>query len=102
MTAKKKDLLTAYDDIIKGRSEVLLSQNMKDQIQNLIDMLQKFCDEQIAPATCTENDALEYIPLFCISGALLASMMNVTYDEYLLAVDYMIRLLGLEEGYDEK
>lgn len=96
------DLTTAYDSIIDGRSEVLLSDSLKKQIQGFIDMLQKFYDEQIAPPTCTENDALEYIPLFCINGALIASMMNVTYDEYLLATDYMIRLLGLEEGYDDK
>ena len=103
MTNNRKtiDLTTAYDSIIDGRSDVLLSEGMKKQIQDLINMLQKFYDEQIAPPTCTENDALEYIPLFCINGALIASMMNVTYDEYLLATDYMIRLLGLEEAYNE-
>lgn len=97
MTKKTINLLEVYDSIMEGRGEKLLSNDMKEQIQGLIDMLQQFYDEQIAPATCTENDALEYLPLFCINGALLATMMDVTYDEYLLAVDYMIRLLDLEE-----
>lgn len=97
MTKKTINLLEVYDSIMEGRGEKLLSNDMKEQIQGLIDMLQQFYDEQIAPATCTENDALEYLPLFCINGALLATMMGVTYDEYLLAVDYMIRLLDLED-----
>lgn len=77
--------------------DTLLHDSIKEQIQGLIDMLQKFYDSKIAVPTATELDALEYIPLFCINGALIASLLGVTYEEYLMAVDYMIKALDLED-----
>ena len=76
---------------------VLLHPSIKKQIQDFIDMLQDFYDSKIDTPNATEGDALEYIPLFTINGALLASMLGTTYDEYLMAVDYMIRALDLED-----
>ena len=104
MVKKKIDLTKthAYDDIFtEERNDVLLDESIKKNIKELIDMLQNFYEEQIAPPTCTEYDALTYIPLFCINGALIASLMGVTYDEYLLATDYMIRLLDLESDQND-
>lgn len=100
MTEKKMDFTKtrAYDDIFnQERSDTLLDESVKKNIKDLIDMLKTFYDEQIAPPTCTEYEALTYIPLFCINGALIASLMGITYDEYLLATDYMIRILDLEK-----
>lgn len=105
MVKKKIDLTKtrAYDDIFtEKRNDTLLDESVKKNIKGLIDMLQDFYDKDIAPPTCTEYDALTYIPLFCINGALIASSMGVTYDEYLLATDYMIRLLDLESDENDK
>lgn len=98
---EKINLVEAYDNIIKGREEVLLHSSIKEQIKSFIDMLQQFYDEQIDTPDCTENDALEYIPLFNINGLLIAAMLNVTMEEYYMITDYMIRLLGIEAEYDE-
>lgn len=99
--SEKIDLNISFKDMVSDHNDVLLHDSIKEQIQGFIDMLQKFFDEKIAPSDATETDALEYIPLFCINGALVASMLGVTYDEYLLAVDYMIRLLDLEAKENE-
>lgn len=96
---KKSDKSSSQEN---KTGDTLLHESIKEQIQGLIDMLQKFYDSKIAPPTATELDALEYIPLFCINGALIASLLGVTYEEYLMAVDYMIRALDLEEKNDSK
>lgn len=97
MVKNLNSLENSYEKIFDKRADALLHPSIKKQIQDLINMLQEFYDSKIDSAEATENDALEYIPLFCINGLLIASMLGVTYDEYLLAVDYMITLLDLED-----
>lgn len=101
MVKNLKLLEDSYEEIFNSKSDALLHPSIKKQIRDLIEMLQKFYDQKIDPADATENDALEYIPLFCINGLLIAAMLGVTYDEYLMAVDYMITLLDLEEKDDK-
>ena len=101
MSESEKIDLNMFKDITSDHDDVLLHDSIKKQIKGFIHMLQEFYDEKIAPPDATEVDALEYIPLFCVNGALIASMLGVTYDEYLLAVDYMIRMLDLEAKENE-
>lgn len=97
MTEQKKEV--SFNEFFGAdRSDNLLHPSIKKEIQKFIDMLQTFYEKKIEPTDATEIDALEYIPLFTINGALIASMLGVTYDEYLMAVDYMIRVLDLEDS----
>lgn len=96
MTEEKKGM--SFNEFFgTNRSDTLLHPSIKKEIQSFITMLQTFYDSKIDVPTATEIDALEYIPLFTINAALVASMLGVTYEEYLMAVDYMIRALDLEE-----
>lgn len=75
-----------------------LDPQVKKEIRGLLDMLNDFYDTKIGAETSTLQDAFEYIPLFTVNGALIASMLGITYEEYLTIVDTMIVLLGLDEG----
>lgn len=77
--------------------EALLSDNLKNEIKWLIEMLQDFYDSKINKPDATVLDAIDYIPLFCINGALISSMMNIPYEDYLKLVDVMIVILGIQE-----
>lgn len=89
-------------NMYKKDMDLLLDPKVKEHIQELINMLQDFYDKKIAPQNSTLGDALDYIPLFTINGALIASVLGVTYDEYLVAVDAMIKVLDLEAKPNEE
>lgn len=92
----------AFNKMMSDRQDVPLHDSVKHHIQEFIDTLQKEYDLIIDSPTCKENDALEYILLFNIFGLLTADMLNVTMEEYYMATDVMVQLLGIEARYDEE
>lgn len=68
---------------------------LKQEIKNMVSMLDDFYKKKIDPADATMLDAFEYIPLFCLNGAILASAMGIPYEDYLRIVDIMIVLSGV-------
>ena len=75
--------------------EKLADPKRKEDIRGLLDILEKFYQEKVAPATATNQDLFDYIPLFCINGALIATRMNIVYEDYLKLVDIMMVVLGI-------
>lgn len=68
---------------------------LKQEIKSMVSMLDDFYKKKIDPADATMLDAFEYIPLFCLNGAILASAMGIPYEDYLRIVDIMIVLSGV-------
>lgn len=83
-----------FQNLRNGR-EVPLHGSIKDLIQEMIDVLQEEYNKIILSPNCTEYDALEYILLFAIEGAIAASKLGSNMDEYFVAVDIYAGLLGL-------
>lgn len=75
--------------------DVPLHESMKELIQEMIDVLQDEYNKIILNPSCSEYDALEYILLFAIEGAIAASRLGSNMDEYFVAVDIYAGLLGL-------
>ena len=92
----------AFNKMMADRQDVPLHGSIKHHIQEFIDTLQSEYDLIIDSPDCKENDALEYILLFNIFGLLAADMLNVTMEEYYMATDIMIHLLGIEARYDDE
>ena len=74
-----------------------LDPKIKKEIKWLIEMLDDFYSKKIEPPTATIKDAVDYIPLFYINGALISSLMDIPYDDYLKLVDIMIVALNIEK-----
>lgn len=73
--------------------------NIKKDVKGLIDMLNELYEEKIHPSTATNQDLFDYIPLFCINGALIATRMNIVYEDYLKLTEIMMAVLGIiKEG----
>ena len=89
------------NDLFPSHTDDKLSDSFKKNVKDLIDMLQDFYETKINTPNATEFDALEYLPLFNINGLLLAALLDVTMEEYYLATDYMVRVLGLDDGGDD-
>lgn len=70
---------------------------IKKEIKWFIEMLDDFYEKKIAPPTATMTDAIDYIPLFCINGALISSLLDIPYDDYLKLVDIMIVVLNIQK-----
>lgn len=72
-----------------------LDPNIKENIRGLLNMLEDFYKSKIDKPDATNLDAYDYIPLFCINGALIASLMDIPYDDYLKLVDIMMVVLDI-------
>lgn len=72
-----------------------LDSNIKENIRGLLNMLEDFYKSKIDKPDATNLDAYDYIPLFCINGALIASLMDIPYDDYLKLVDIMMVVLDI-------
>ena len=72
-----------------------LDPQIKENIRGLINMLEDFYKTKIDKPDATNLDAYDYIPLFCINGALIASLMDIPYDDYLKLVDIMMVVLDI-------
>lgn len=83
-----------FQGLRNGR-DVPLHDSMKELIQEMIDIMQQEYNKIILNPSCTEYDALEYILLFAIEGAIAASKLGSNMDEYFVAVDIYAGLLGL-------
>lgn len=83
-----------FQNLRKGK-DIPLHDSIKDLIQEMIDVLQQEYNKIILNPSCTEYDALEYILLFAIEGAIAASKLGSNMDEYFIAVDIYAGLLGL-------
>ena len=80
---------------LRNGKDVPLHNSIKELIQEMIDVLQDEYNKIILNPSCTEYDALEYILLFAIEGAIAASKLGSNMDEYFMAVDIYAGLLGL-------
>ncbi len=83
-----------FQNLRNGR-ETPLHDSIKELIQEMIDVLQDEYNKVILNPSCSEYDALEYILLFAIEGAIAASKLGSNMDEYFIAVDIYAGLLGL-------
>ena len=72
-----------------------LPPNIKENIRGCLDILETFYEQKIDPADATYIDAYDYIPLFTINGALIATLLNIPYEDYLKLVDIMMVVLDI-------
>lgn len=72
-----------------------LDPSIRKNIRGLLDMLEDFYQKKISKPDATYLDAYDYIPLFCINGALIASFMDIPYEDYLKLVDIMMVVLDI-------
>lgn len=74
----------------------LIPEDLKHEIKELVKMLDDYYNKKIAPTEATMMDAFEYMPLFCLNGALMATFMNIPYEDYLRLTEVLIVLSGIK------
>lgn len=100
ITDSQEKVLDASINVFQGvlgdrYYDKLLDPSIKKNIRGLLNMLEDFYKSKIDRPDATNLDAYDYIPLFCINGALIASLMDIPYDDYLKLVDIMMVVLDI-------
>ena len=96
---REKDIdnaVTASQHVLGKRDfDEPLDPRIKKNVKDLLKLLEDFYDEKIGNSNATYQDACDYIPLFCINGALIATQLGIVYDDYLKLVDIMMVILDI-------
>ena len=100
ITNSQKEVFDASINVFQGvlgdrYYDKPLDSNIKENIRGLLNMLEDFYKSKIDKPDATNLDAYDYIPLFCINGALISSLMDIPYDDYLKLVDIMMVVLDI-------
>jgi len=87
--------MKSFEALMASHQDLPLHDSIKLFIQDRINDLQSEYDKIITNPKCTEADALEYITLFNVFGNWIAAILGCTMDEYYMATDVVIDIVGL-------
>lgn len=96
-----KEEVRVFNEMLSEKSDTLLHPSIKDFIKDqCLATLESEYEKVIMDPKCTEEQALEYILLFSTFGNWIAAILGCTMDEYYMATDVFIDLVGLSAESD--
>ena len=96
-----KEEVRVFNEMLSEKKDTPLHPSIRDFIKDTcIATLESEYEKVIMNPECTEEQALEYILLFGTFGHWLAAILGSTMDEYNMATEVFIDLVGLSAKSD--